>query len=60
MPDLCTGENCPIKLECYRYRAKPIDKQDYALFHYNSVAGKCFYFMEIFKTAKKGDKRLCR
>lgn len=25
----CTGEGCPIKLECYRYKAKDSDRQSY-------------------------------
>jgi hypothetical protein len=60
VPDLtlCTGEKCPIKLECYRYRAKPRAKQDYVLFHYNLVAEKCYYFMEIVNVARKNDGRL--
>ncbi len=60
MPDIamCSGEKCPIKLECCRYRAKPQNKQTYHLYHYNSVAEKCYYFMKLIKVAGKNDGRL--
>ena len=58
MITMCDGVKCPIKSECYRYMAKPQIKQMYALYHYNKVSEKCYYFMELAKVAGKNDGRL--
>ena len=59
MPDIsmCTGGNCPIKNECYRYRAVPSEyRQSYMNPPYNKeVPFKatrervCDYYMKILK-----------
>lgn len=40
MPDItkCTNEGCPIRFECYRWRAKDSLQQSFQLFEYNEDA----------------------
>jgi hypothetical protein len=48
MPDIsmCKGKECPLKKECYRFRAKP----DYLQAYFMEVPykdGKCDYFESL-------------
>lgn len=50
MPDIsmCEGGSCPLKEECYRYRAKPNYHQTYLVdIPYDPVSGKCEAFSSI-------------
>lgn len=54
MPDftMCEGTGCPLKQECYRYRAKPSRKQGYfAVIPYDQEGdvGDCEYFLDMNK-----------
>lgn len=62
MPDIsmCFGNGCPIKEDCYRFKAKP-DKDYQSYFvdpPFNIVESdeqpSCDYFWKIFKTNKHG------
>jgi len=45
---MCTGENCPLKEKCYRYRARPSEKwQSYFVeVPYNHDKEKCDEYWE--------------
>lgn len=45
MPDIamCRNKDCHIKQRCYRYTAKPCDRQSYSQFKYDNG---CDYFMD--------------
>jgi hypothetical protein len=45
MPDIsmCQNEKCKLKMECFRYMAKPSGRQSYADFDENN----CSWFMRI-------------
>ena len=47
MPDIsmCTGNDCSIKMKCYRYRAQPCEKQSYIDPPKGDV--RCFYWLRI-------------
>ena len=52
MPDIskCEGKDCPIKENCYRFKAIPNPLwQSYSNFIYDKVKEKCEYFWEIKK-----------
>jgi len=53
MPDIsmCRNKECPLKEQCYRFKATPNDYQYYSDFEYKG--GNCEYFMEIQKPIKK-------
>lgn len=54
MPDIsmCADEDCPSKLKCYRFMARPDQyRQSYAAFQHDKT-GKCKMFWEI----GKGDR----
>jgi len=58
MPDIsmCTGENCPLKEKCYRFKAKPSSYQ--AFFSDPPVTnGECEYFWPEKPKAKKKPAR---
>jgi len=38
---MCKGENCPLKKNCYRYRATPNDKQSWMAAPYNPDTKNC-------------------
>lgn len=47
MPDIskCANENCPSKMKCFRYTAKPNEyRQSYADFSPNEGEDRCEYF----------------
>ncbi len=47
MPDItmCSGENCPLKEKCYRYKATPWCGQSYFVeIPYNHNENSCEYF----------------
>lgn len=50
---MCTGEGCPMKDDCYRFKAKPSDLQSYFETPPFSL-GRCEYRMEIWAKAKEG------
>jgi len=55
MPDItmCSGANCPLKDECYRYTAEPSKfKQSYFM-NPPIKDGKCEYQMEVYTKATK-------
>ena len=48
MPDitLCSGKNCPLKEECYRFTTEPDDLQSYFLtIPYDRETKECKYLM---------------
>jgi len=55
-PDIsmCNGTNCPLKEECYRHKAIPLDWQAFFIESPIKEDGNCDYFMEIWKD-KGGD-----
>lgn len=57
MPDitLCTGEGCPLKDECYRYKAKPSERQSYFDRPPNK-GDKCEYFSKLWQKPNKNAK----
>jgi hypothetical protein len=58
MPDitLCTGEGCPLKDECYRYKAKPSERQSY--FERPPYKGdKCDYFSKLWQKENKSAEK---
>lgn len=57
MPDIsmCAGEGCPIKKSCYRFTAKPLERQSY--FESPPILnGECAYYVEA--KAKSQVRRL--
>ena len=40
---MCSGEKCPLKQICYRYTAKPSDRQSYFM-EPPVLEGTCDYF----------------
>ncbi len=54
MPDIamCKGEGCPLKQQCYRYRAIPSDWRQSYFAEVPYIEGKCEYFRQI----EKGDR----
>lgn len=62
MPDisLCRNATCVLKYKCYRYMAKPSERQSYSTF-FPKVDGSCDWFYDIrgiddYKLDKYGDK----
>lgn len=53
MPDIsmCRNRECKVREFCYRYTAKPSDRQSYAVFEPNKE-GKCEYFTPTFATPR--------
>ena len=51
MPDIsmCQNEKCKLKIECYRYMAKPSNYQSYANFNEDN----CGYFWPIYKAEQE-------
>jgi len=49
MPDIsmCNNSKCPLREDCYRFKAKPGYYQTYADFEYDEEEG-CDYFMKIY------------
>lgn len=49
MPDIamCENKECPLKLDCYRFMAKPASYQYYALFE--PVGKECEGFIQVRK-----------
>ncbi len=47
MPDIsmCQNDNCPKRADCYRFTAKPGERQSYANFQPDEK-GECEYFYE--------------
>lgn len=55
MPDIsmCMGEGCPMKEECYRYKARP---SEYSQSYFMEVPYKdesCEYFMKFWDRTSK-------
>lgn len=48
MPDItmCPGTNCPMKKDCYRYKAIPSENQDH-FFSAPNDGGKCTFFWKL-------------
>ncbi len=48
MPDIsmCSGVNCPIKKECYRFTAIPNVIQSYSSFRYDEEKKECEFKIE--------------
>lgn len=50
MPDItmCSGEDCPLKATCYRYKAKPSDycQSYFTESPYDAKENKCNYYWE--------------
>lgn len=57
MPDICmcTGEDCQVKNDCYRYRATPSHMQTY-FFSPPTKGGYCEYFWLIDKDCRVRSK----
>jgi hypothetical protein len=52
MPDIsmCPGDDCPLKEECYRFKATPSEYQSYfAEAPYDSFNKDCDFFWKINK-----------
>jgi len=49
---MCQNHECPKRIECYRYCAKPNEFQYYSQFDHKD--GKCDYFYPIFRTTFGG------
>ena len=50
MPDitLCPGQGCPLKNQCYRFRAKVYGRQDYfGSLPYKAATGTCDSFDDL-------------
>jgi hypothetical protein len=61
MPDIsmCMGNDCPIKENCYRYKAEPSKYQSYFM-EAPYKDGDCSHYWEMemsSKTSKKVDKK---
>ncbi len=41
---MCDNKDCPIKLQCLRYTAKPNEWQSYTTFQYKK--GKCDFYIQ--------------
>ena len=45
---MCTNKTCPLRKDCYRYRAVPDDMlQSYAGFKYDEEKNACVAFISI-------------
>lgn len=47
---MCVNSQCPIREFCYRYRAKPSERQSYSVFgaiHLGSDAWRCYEFWDL-------------
>ena len=51
MPDIsmCSNDKCPLREECYRFKATPSEYQSYANLEYNENDQTCEWFWEIEK-----------
>ena len=52
MPDItmCEGINCPLKMKCYRFLAKPDDLQSYFVdTPYDKETKQCEHYWGIYK-----------
>lgn len=58
MPDItmCTGEGCPLKDECYRYKARPSDYRQVYFERPPNRGNKCEYFSKIWQKPNKNAK----
>lgn len=55
MPDItmCPGDGCKIKKKCYRFMAKPSERQSFAYFNKGTEPCEDFISVEIFSEVNK-------
>lgn len=60
MPDItmCKDKECPLKNECYRYRAIPSEYRQSYFAESPRKADKCYHFWEIKKGMRLQDKKI--
>lgn len=52
MPDytMCTGDDCPLKRDCFRFIAKPDEYQSmFSIVPYNKEKKECNYYTKVHK-----------
>ena len=59
MPDIsmCVGNDCPIKENCYRYKAKPCEYQSYFM-EAPYKDGDCFHYWKMEEISSNTTKKV--